>query len=432
MINFSPFSFTFWRSIFLSGGGLVFAALFISISGKLFEDRSSASVVSGQTNSMMMLRAALIVLALLIVFKYFRKVAIPRSLAFKAVLIYALIALISVTWSYVPIATIGKSVELIVGCLVIWVALSCKNADKKLVAIYFAIMGSIFIQLSIVFIGYALGVDEFREAGAGGVSELIGERAVAPFISANGVGYFSTLMIAFLFNIYLVRALSLRGLIVFGLLAISTLLLSGSRTSLAMAAIVIILGMFKLHKKLLMYIFIPGLILILALSAQEIFAFLQGETPDSNFTSLSGRTLLWESALNHFLDEPMLGEGFGVGSRVVFYLAPLEGFDETISTVHNGPMELLLGVGIVGFIPWIFSMFVMIAYAVKSYGVGDARESIIVSTMPVLVGVTIMSVGLGGALNEFTMIFLVILAYRDYQFRGDVVMHRFRQGIDKA
>jgi len=135
MRNFSPFSFQFWRSCFFSGGGLVFAALCISISGKLFEERSSASVVSGQTNSMMMLRAALIAFAILIVFKTFRKVVKPSTLAFRAVIVYALIALISVIWSYVPIATLGKSVELVVGCLVIWAALSTTNADQKLIAI---------------------------------------------------------------------------------------------------------------------------------------------------------------------------------------------------------------------------------------------------------------------------------------------------------
>jgi len=377
-----------------------------------------------------MLRAALIAFAILIVFKTFRKVVKPSTLAFRAVIVYALIALISVIWSYVPIATLGKSVELVVGCLVIWAALSTTNADQKLIAILYAIMGSICIQLSIVFVGYVLGIDGFREAGAWGLAELIEQRAVAPFISANGVGYLSALMIAFLLNIYLVRALSLRGLIGFGLLAFSTLLLSGSRTSLAMAAIVIILGTFKNRKKL-MYIFIPFLIFVLVLSSQKIFDFLQGETADSNFTSLSGRTVLWESALNHFLEKPLIGEGFGVGSRVVFYFAPLDGFEETISTVHNGLMELLLGVGIVGFIPWIISILVMIAYAVKNYGVGDARKSIIVSAMPVLVGVTIMSVGLGGALNEFTMIFLIILAYRDYHLRGLVGQRKKRFRRDK-
>jgi O-antigen ligase len=113
--------------------------------------------------------------------------------------------------------------------------------------------------------------------------------------------------------------------------------------------------------------------------------------------SLSGRTEMWQAAWQSFLAHPLVGQGYGVGGRSLFLttLANFEG--QTISSLHNGLLELLTGVGLLGLVPWIVSFMWTIVNAFRS---GLAAKNIeLCAIMAPVIGTTTMSIGAGGWLD---------------------------------
>jgi O-antigen ligase len=98
----------------------------------------------------------------------------------------------------------------------------------------------------------------------------------------------------------------------------------------------------------------------------------------------------------------------GVGSRDFFFNWGLDGFQDTISTVHNGFLEVLLGVGILGFIPWFLAAFYALSVWRREFLSLDGKSPAAVIFFPVLLVCTFMSVGFGGAQGEMFMLFSLI------------------------
>jgi O-antigen ligase len=66
------------------------------------------------------------------------------------------------------------------------------------------------------------------------------------------------------------------------------------------------------------------------------------------------RFIIWEQAYHHFLDEPLLGKGPGVRYEMKGMHRQL--LDENIAPLHNVYFEILISVGIVGFMPYLFGI----------------------------------------------------------------------------
>lgn len=405
-INFKPFSLNSWVSLINTAGPLSFAFLLVLISGKLFEDKSSHQVISGSLSGIMGIRAILLAIALLIIAKYSKfLLRATNNLTLNLFGIYVIIGFLSIFWSLVPVATAGKSIELLMAFLIVYILSQQNNRNEKLTSLFTLISYAIFLQLTIVLIGFLLGFDGYKEGAAGGLGDIFGFRIIGPFISANGIGYLSTIILILLFTIILNRPYKLVLLLPYILIASITLILSTSRTSLALFLISFMLILFFKKRTLFFTLVIPITLVIVIYLGANLLAFIQGGTADSNFYTLSGRTVLWENALIAINQNLLSGYGFGVGSRVMFVLYPIEGFSETISSAHNGFLEVLSGVGLIGFIPWFFSLIFTMYLAIRSYN----STTELFGLFPILIGVTLMSTGLGGSFNEFIGILLVML-----------------------
>jgi len=414
--QFHPLSFLSWISILKETGILGFAFIFASISNKFFDIRDSASVISGQLSNAMLFRGFSIATVILIIFPYLKTIRLPNKIGLKSILLYVIFCLLSIFWSYTPIATAGKSIELLIGLSTIFAASSCNNNCKRLTAFFNIAIYLMAVQVLIAFLGWFTGFPKFIEPASGGLSIISRSRIVAPFLSANSVGYHSALIIIVIINA-IPKMIKLSPLIIgYLLFFITTLLLSTSRTSIG----IVLLGLLSLiyfeNKKLFILLAIPlSIIPIMDFTdlASSIFSFVQGNQAAHITSTLSGRTILWQHALEMCKENPFFGSGFGIGSRVLFSLSKLKGFSDTISTAHNGFLEVLMGVGVLGFLPWLIALVYYLSVSLKNYGDRKSNLPILYSIWPVILISSIMSVGIGGASSEFFLLFLIVLSYHD-------------------
>jgi O-antigen ligase len=131
---------------------------------------------------------------------------------------------------------------------------------------------------------------------------------------------------------------------------------------------VIILGLFSQGRTgIIAFIVGTGLLLVRRFPIPSIFAmpvaawlvtalfadtflklFMRGENQQLLY-SLTGRTTLWEIGWTAFLSRPWFGFGWGVGARAAFMYARVTAGGGITPYFHNGFLEVLVSVGVVGF-----------------------------------------------------------------------------------
>lgn len=85
---------------------------------------------------------------------------------------------------------------------------------------------------------------------------------------------------------------------------------------------------------------------------------------EAQLYSMSGRIYYWEKAWEVFLSNPIFGSGYAYSTR---YLVMAEMGHESISTLHNTYMEILINGGIVAMILYGFVFFSMFKFIFKSF-----------------------------------------------------------------
>lgn len=87
-------------------------------------------------------------------------------------------------------------------------------------------------------------------------------------------------------------------------------------------------------------------VVFLLMSSNLFLIFSRGET---QFESLSGRTIMWELLFQQFLNNPIFGLGLWRGSN---FALQASAFD-FVSQPHNAILEVLVSVGLFGFVIWL-------------------------------------------------------------------------------
>jgi len=412
ILHFSPLSLASWHSLLRKSGLLGVACILTAVSGKFFDLRTSSTVVSGAISGSMPFRAACLGVALFIIIGSLGRLRVPNHKGTISFIIYIAISLLSFSWSFVPLASIGKSVELFTGLAVLLVAYSKPNGNEVLKILFNIILYLIFIQLLIAFLGFILHATGFYGKASGGLANIFAWRMSSPFMSANSIGYNSALLLIVLINGW--KHFNTRYLekLFYGVFLSGTLLLSTSRSSIGFLLLALLIVLFFKNKHLFILLAVPFAVVVgLDFSSYvvKVFKTIQGGQAAHVTMSLSGRTVLWQAAFELGKDHPLLGLGFGVGSRAMFYLSQLKGFGDTISTAHNGFLEVFTGTGLLGFLPWICGMSSGLWKCVVNYRGSGEQSAIFYGLWPVFLGTTIMSVGLGGALSEIILLFMIIL-----------------------
>jgi O-antigen ligase len=148
-----------------------------------------------------------------------------------------------------------------------------------------------------------------------------------------------------------------------------------------------------------------------SLFSSEIVTRLQGHQASSSFVTLSGRTVVWTAAVRQFEKYPLLGVGGGVGGKMVIsHIGNM--YLEEMSSLHNGFLEVLTGLGIIGF---VLGSALLVVASFRAWTAWNAHPEF-AGTYVLIIHVwmtTIMSTGLLGWMGYEVAIFLCIITNVD-------------------
>jgi O-antigen ligase len=318
-------------------------------------------------------------------------------------LIYTLFCITSTIWSKGAIATFGKSIEMLVGCLIILITMYKHNQLFRLRRMFnwFVL---IYSALTITaFFGSFIDPESFSTGP---------HRVTAPWFSGNAASYSA----AIISIIFLCRSLNkfqiLKQKLLYGFLYIVFSVISiyaAGRAAIILWGICSFAVFILLKPKFSFVIIIPGFALLAFTYYTIIFEYLLRGQSTNEILKLSGRLVLWKLGIIGFMNKYLIGYGFGVGSRTIFYKFGTTGYSDTISGIHNGFLEVALGTGIFGFCLWFSAISWGLFFLFKSL---LRRENVEMSILSIfLLGSTFVGSGVGGWMDYILGYFFISTAY---------------------
>lgn len=127
-----------------------------------------------------------------------------------------------------------------------------------------------------------------------------------------------------------------------------------------------------------------------------------------SLSTLTGRTVLWEAGLDALRLQPLIGYGFGAGSR---FVALRNIGADYLTHIHNGFLEALLGVGIIGFIPFIYAVVRTLGWSVRHL-VRRVDVQYAILLIPLLMQ-NVFGLGFGAWFNPNLMLFALLVGLAD-------------------
>ncbi len=403
-----PWDLKSWRSAFRVTG-LPGIALFCLLIGAMFQvaDTSGGGAGHSSAAAILLIRTPAIVLAFLLLL--FRpRIASMRLFDIRfAYGLFALMYFASVMWSQQPVQTIGKSGELLLAGMVFFEATRENNAIERvegLRRITLLVMSAIGTA---TVLGFLVRLPGFVQHRPGLISSTT---AQAPFLSGNGLGYVASALLLVVLAEWQAKRLVGKAAfwqVLFGLALFSV---SASRTSFGILLLTILLVLFK-RSKLLATLAMTGVLLAGFLFWSGILSRLQGHQNSSDFVTLSGRTVVWTAAVRQFEQHPIIGVGGGIGGKVVIaHIGNM--YLEEMSSLHNGFLEVLTGLGLVGF---LLGTYMLVATTLRAWTAWDTQPQY-AGTYVLIIHVwmtTIMSTGILGWMGYEEALFLCILSNID-------------------
>jgi O-antigen ligase len=389
------------------------AWLFLGLGTMMYQDKNAQQALSGVLYTTDILRFGCVMIALTIVVLHLKRVPRFRVNPITIFLIYNILGVASSLWSTSFVNSLGKSVELLTATAVVWVTMARPDKNARLQRLVNWSIVETALCLVYVIIGAILDPENYIEASPGIFHyDLGGER-----FSSNSVSRYGALLGLFCLAKALTEQGRRRWFYGLGyLICLAFPVAAQGRTGM----IAVVLGTALIFARLY------PMRSILAIPATAGFAllmfgdillklFMRGED-QAQFDSLSGRTTMWDAAWQVFLARPLygvlFGTGFGVGGRTVFLKlssnALTPAFFNGISSLHNGLMEVLLGVGLFGFIVWLFAVLWATVPAIVAYIRGDQWPNLI--GLVAVFTATFLSTGIGGWLDQEVQYFLAASA----------------------
>jgi len=386
---------------------LEIAWLLTLMASKSFEHRTAMDSLAATIDSTHLLRFAFDGLAFSLIATQLNPIPKLKFNPLGFFLLYIFICIISTVWSASPVGTLAKSGEVFLGVFIVLKTLHGKDNIYRLRRLIdlFILFHSLILSYGLI--GYFLYPDSFSHLSHG----LLPRRMELHIFSADSVSNYS----AFLATTFLARYLSPEShkknkndYVLLYFYFVFILILGQGRTGMA----ILVAGTFLLFlitrpvSTILFSPFLVGGVVYFFWETLKIL-ILRGQN-EQMFLSLTMRTVIWERAWHTFLEDPFFGKGFAIGSRVMFSINS-EGFADSISSVHNGFLEVLLGVGIIGFLFWFGSFAGGMMMAVRAL-VRKKHLDVAIGFIYLFM-TTIMNSGAGGWWAKPLAFFLVAIAY---------------------
>jgi O-antigen ligase len=415
-----PWDLKSWRSAFRVTG-LPGVALFCLLVGAMFQVADTTGGGAGHSTAaaILFIRTPAIVLAFLLLL--FRpRIANLRIFDLRfAYGLFALMYLASAVWSEQKVQTVGKSAELLLAGMVFFEATRDTHPIARVEGLRRITLLMMSTVAALAVLGYVAHVPGFVQQRPGLISSTT---AQAPFLSGNGLGYVASALLLVVLAEWQAKRLSGKAAfwqIVFGLALFSV---SASRTSFGILLLTVLLVMFK-RSKILATMAAAGVLLAGVLFWSGILSRLQGHQNSSDFVTLSGRTVVWTAAVRQFEQHPIIGVGGGIGGKVVIaHIGNM--YLEEMSSLHNGFLEVLTGLGLIGF---LLGTYMMVAATFRAWNAWDEHPEY-AGTYVLIIHVwmtTIMSTGVLGWMGYEEALFLCILSNIDLLAEHARALSRF-------
>jgi O-antigen ligase len=403
-----PWDLKSWRSAF-GITGFPGVALFLILLGAMLqvEDLSGGGAGHSSSAAILLIRTPAIVLAFLLLLFRPRIGTIRATDLRFAYAAFAGLYFLSTLWSHLPIQTLGKSAELLLAGVVFFEASRGESAILRIEGLRQITLLTMSTLGALAVLGFCLGLPAFVQHRAG---LFTGTTAQAPFLSGNGLGYVASALILVVlaeWQAHRLRAGVAIGQVIFALALFSV---SASRTSFGILLLSVLLVVFK-RSKLIGVLAVAAVVIAAAMFSSEIVTRLQGQQNSSSFVTLSGRTVVWTAAVRQFENYPLLGVGGGVGGKMV--IANIGNmYLEEMSSLHNGFLEVLTGLGLMGF---LIAVYMLSLATWRAWGTWNSHPHF-AGTYVLIIHVwmtTIMSTGLLGWMGYEVAIFLCIITNLD-------------------
>lgn len=357
------------------------------------------------------LRGVLAATALsLVIFRFVRALRANETHGYRglfALAVYVGIAGVSTAFSAAPIVTAAKTFELGTGLVAVGtLALQFDGRERlrKLVSLIVTLETAL---LSVAVIGFFALPTIFAQLQPrpGFISPLT---MGSPYAHPNALSSMGALCGVYALSRVLqtAGAARVRWWVVVALGLLGTTLSSGRQGVVIWIVGVAVLLVLQ-RPRVFAFLVVPAAVWVVASFGAEIWEALQRNRP-TTFSTLTGRTMWWGAALDAWRDHPWTGWGYGVGGRFVALESIGRG---TVSNIHSGYFEALVGVGIVGAIPLVYSLFRTGLWSLRSLLKRTELEVAIL--MVPLVLRTGVAQGFGGWLNFELVLFACLVGLAD-------------------
>jgi O-antigen ligase len=302
-----------------------------------------------------------------------RRVSTPEW----CILVYLALAFISTAWSVAPLATFLKAGQLTIAYCLVAVLVRLGTAPQILrelsgwlLALVVAALGGLAIDPSAAYTPQRVFY------GTSSVRRLVG---LFPANSPDLLGLVAAgALICLVGRVYPRWATNVAVRWALGGACIATLLLTRSRTGLVVAGVgVLVTFAIERRSRLRVLLLTPALALAAVAAvvwlSGPIGRYLMREQNASSFSTLTGRTQEWHTALALWAIHPLTGYGYYSGHRLLSELALLS--PSQFQNLDNTWVETLLDLGIVGLIP--LALAVVWAFPRRESGLGSLRPAFV-------------------------------------------------------
>jgi O-antigen ligase len=236
---------------------------------------------------------------------------------------------------------------------------------------------------------------------------------VFPIINPNTVGFISAFLCFLSFTSLIndgKHKLKFFYLLSF-CIAFVSLILAQARTSIIALIVATIVYLFFDQRWKSLVTVIVGLTLLFSFNI-SINYFYRGQNIEQ-LKSMSSRTVAWKSAWDLFKESPIIGNGFASAGKYDV----LKGSPTT--TLHGSIFEVLVGVGVVGFLPWITAVIITGLRLIWPRGnIGRIKRNNVSRSIRaefiaiyMLIVVRMLTSSLLASHDAFFLLFLILSAY---------------------
>lgn len=350
-----PWKLAAWRQAF-STAGLPGFALFALLLGTIFQIADSTQGGGGHSSKAMILlvRTPLVLAALMLVLYKPRFARVSLTDARFVFFLFAVLFSASTLWSAHRVITLGKSLEIVLLCLVFLQVSRTTNALTRVEALRQIILLTIAAVSIVTVLGYLAHIKAFVQQRPGLFTKTT---AQAPFLSGNGLGYVASALFLVVLAEWQAKRIRRNSALLQMGFALFIFAFAASRTSFAILLLSILVVILR-RSKISAFLAFATVALVIALSWHAVITHLQGKESSGSFETLSGRTVVWTAAIRQWKIAPVLGAGGGVGGKVVVENVG-DQYLEQMSSVHDGFLELLTGLGSIGFVLGLFLLIMV-------------------------------------------------------------------------